>query len=280
MSHRARSSSPDAHARCSAVRPSGSDAEVTSKKPYRRIPRRRRAPAPSCSRGGFLAAARGTCARTSPVSSSPVPPEDEDEDGDEEASPPLQVAKHLQLKPKITIRSPSLSTRARIRGSASRTSRGRRSPRRDDRLARIIALLRVNATSREDASRSRGLWIDRRRHHDLRFSTVGEAFLVAAHAEVPAARAPRSRRTSRSSRGRHRRGRLAVTPDARDGLHPRPPDRESVAGDRDDDRVVGLLLRPSPPSRRAARGSTSRGPRRPRGSACSRRTRHPTSTPP
>ena len=86
MSHRARSSSPDAHARCSAVRPSGSDAEVTSKKPASPDPRDdarftaflqpRRLP--------LAAARRNLRSYFARLLFALVPPEDEDEDGDEE----------------------------------------------------------------------------------------------------------------------------------------------------------------------------------------------------
>ena len=76
-----------------------------------------------------------------------------------------------------------------MRGSASRTA-ARAALARSATIdpARIItsaARASAPAHRREDASRSRGRWIDRRRrHHHPRFSTVGEAFLVAAHAEV------------------------------------------------------------------------------------------------
>lgn len=145
-----------------------------------------------------------------------------------------------------------------MRGSASRTvawAALARSATID--LARIIAsAARVSAPAhrREDASRSRGLWIDRRRRHEHpRFSTVGEAFLVAAHAEVlrrAGAEVPAN--LAQLLAVVTAEGASPLPPDARDGLHPLVlPIAKAWRGDRDDDRVVGLLLRPSPSSPRA-----------------------------
>ena len=145
-----------------------------------------------------------------------------------------------------------------MRGSASRTvawAALARSATID--LARIIAsAARASAPAhrREDASRSRGRWIDRRRrHHHPRFSTVGEAFLVAAHAEVlrrAGAEVPAN--LAQLLAVVTAEGASPLPPDARDGLHPLVlPIAKAWRGDRDDDRVVGLLLRPSPSSRRA-----------------------------
>lgn len=145
-----------------------------------------------------------------------------------------------------------------MRGSASRTvawAALARSATID--LARIIAsAARASAPAhrREDASRSRGLWIDRRRRHEQpRFSTVGEAFLVAAHAEVlrrAGAEVPAN--LAQLLAVVTAEGASPLPPDARDGLHPLVlPIAKAWRGDRDDDRVVGLLLRPSPSSPRA-----------------------------
>ena len=146
-----------------------------------------------------------------------------------------------------------------MRGSASRTvawAALARSATID--LARIIAsAARASAPAhrREDASRSRGRnWIDRRRRHEHpRFSTVGEAFLVAAHAEVlrrAGAEVPAN--LAQLLAVVTAEGASPLPPDARDGLHPLVlPIAKAWRGDRDDDRVVGLLLRPSPSSPRA-----------------------------
>ena len=145
-----------------------------------------------------------------------------------------------------------------MRGSASRTvawAALARSATID--LARIItsaARASAPAHRREDASRSRGLWIDRRRRHEHpRFSTVGEAFLVAAHAEVlrrAGAEVPAN--LAQLLAVVTAEGASPLPPDARDGLHPLVlPIAKAWRGDRDDDRVVGLLLRPSPSSPRA-----------------------------
>ena len=149
-------------------------------------------------------------------------------------------------------------TRARMRGSASRTA-ARAALARSATIdpARIItsaARASAPAHRREDASRSRGRWIDRRRrHHHPRFSTVGEAFLVAAHAEVlrrAGAEVPAN--LAQLLAVVTAEGASPLPPDARDGLHPLVlPIAKAWRGDRDDDRVVGLLLRPSPSSRRA-----------------------------
>ena len=145
-----------------------------------------------------------------------------------------------------------------MRGSASRTAAWAalaRSATIDP--ARIIAsAARASAPAhrREDASRSRGRWIDRRRRHEHpRFSTVGEAFLVAAHAEVlrrAGAEVPAN--LAQLLAVVTAEGASPLPPDARDGLHPLVlPIAKAWRGDRDDDRVVGLLLRPSPSSPRA-----------------------------
>ena len=145
-----------------------------------------------------------------------------------------------------------------MRGSASRTvawAALARSATID--LARIItsaARASAPAHRREDASRSRGRWIDRRRRHEHpRFSTVGEAFLVAAHAEVlrrAGAEVPAN--LAQLLAVVTAEGASPLPPDARDGLHPLVlPIAKAWRGDRDDDRVVGLLLRPSPSTPRA-----------------------------
>lgn len=191
-----------------------------------------------------------------------VPPEDEDEDGDEEGiAVPIQVAKGVvSAKPsygiEITTRGPShvIDTRS-MRGSASRTaawaSLARSVTIDPARIITSAARASAPAHRREDASRR---WIDRhRRHQHPRFSTVGEAFLVAAHAhvlrragaEIPAHLAQLLAVVTAE-------GASPLPPDARDGLHPLVlPIARAWRGDLDDDRVVGLLLRPSPSSRRA-----------------------------
>ena len=145
-----------------------------------------------------------------------------------------------------------------MRGSASRTvawAALARSATIDP--ARIItSSARASAPThrREDASRLRGRWIDRRRRHEHpRFSTVGEAFLVAAHAEVlrrAGAEVPAN--LAQLLAVVTAEGASPLPPDARDGLHPLVlPIAKAWRGDRDDDRVVGLLLRPSPSTPRA-----------------------------
>ena len=108
------------------------------------------------------------------------------------------------------------------------------------------ALASARAHRHEDASRSRRRRISDRHHH-RGFATIGEAFLVAAHAEVL--------RRAGAEIPSHLAHLLAVItaqgasplpPDARDGLHPLVlPIAKVRRGDLD--RVVGLLLRPSPP---------------------------------
>jgi hypothetical protein len=110
------------------------------------------------------------------------------------------------------------------------------------------ALASAPAHRHEDTSRSRRRRISDRHHH-RGFATIGEAFLVAAHAEVL--------RRAGAEIPPHLAQLLAVItaqcasplpPDARDGLHPLVlPIAKVRRGDLD--RVVGLLLRPSPSSR-------------------------------
>lgn len=145
-----------------------------------------------------------------------------------------------------------------MRGSASRTAAwaalARSATIDPARIINSAARASAPAHRREDASRSRGRWIDRRRrHHHPRFSTVGEAFLVAAHAEVlrrAGAEVPAN--LAQLLAVVTAEGASPLPPDARDGLHPLVlPIAKAWRGDRDDDRVVGLLLRPAPSSRRA-----------------------------
>ena len=107
------------------------------------------------------------------------------------------------------------------------------------------ALASAPAHRHEDASRLRRRRIDRHRG----FATIGEAFLVAAHAEVlRRAGAEIPPHLAQLLAVITAQGASPLPPDARDGLHPLVlPIAKVRRGDLD--RVVGLLLRPSPSSR-------------------------------
>ena len=110
------------------------------------------------------------------------------------------------------------------------------------------ALASARAHRHEDASRSRRRRISDRHHH-RGFATIGEAFLVAAHAEVlRRAGAEIPPHLAQLLAVITAQGASPLPPDARDGLHPLVlPIAKVRRGDLD--RVVGLLLRPSPSSR-------------------------------
>ena len=110
------------------------------------------------------------------------------------------------------------------------------------------ALASAPAHRHEDASRSRRRRISDRHHH-RGFATIGEAFLVAAHAEVlRRAGAEIPPHLAQLFAVITAQGASPLPPDARDGLHPLVlPIAKVRRGDLD--RVVGLLLRPSPSSR-------------------------------
>ena len=135
-----------------------------------------------------------------------------------------------------------------MRGSAARTWAAlARSTAAIDPARNITtrALASAPAHRHEDASRLRRRRIDRHRG----FATIGEASLVAAHAEVlRRAGAEIPPHLAQLLAVITAQGASPLPPDARDGLHPLVlPIAKVRRGDLD--RVVGLLLRPSPSTR-------------------------------